>query len=212
MNEPREAQVVLAAIRERRSVKQVQPDPVPRELIEQLLEAAVWAPNHHLTQPWRFFVLTGEARVALGEVLARDPALAPDKRAVIRQKPLRAPVLIAVAVEPDPKRPLLDEIAAGAAAVQNLLLAAHALGLGAIWRTGRAIEDPAVKAFLGLPDRAVLLGFVYLGFPAVVPEPPARRPAQEVTVWFDAETTRSALARALAPGEVAPSPSDGPST
>lgn len=192
-----QADAVLAAIRERRSVKQVRLDPVPRDLIEQVLEAAVWAPNHHLTQPWRFFVLTGSARDALGEVLARDPALSADKREAIRQKPLRAPVVIAVAVEPDPRRPLLDEIAAGVAAIQNMLLAAHALGLGAIWRTGRAIEDPAVKAFFGLSDRAVLLGFIYLGFPATVPEPPARRPASECTIWFDAATTAAARARAL---------------
>lgn len=192
-----EARAILTAIRERRSVKRVRPDPVPRELIERVLEAAVWAPNHHLTQPWRFFVLTGAARLALGDVLARDPALSPDKREVIRQKPLRAPVVVAVAVEPDPNRPLLDEIAAGAAAIQNMLLAAHALGLGAIWRTGRAIDDPAVKAFFGLSDRAVLLGFVYLGFPAAVPEPPARRPASDCTVWFDTALAQDALARVL---------------
>jgi len=192
------AEAVLATIRNRRSVKQVRPDPVPRELIEQLLEAAIWAPNHHLTQPWRFFVLTGEARVALGEVLARDPALTPAKREAIRQKPLRAPVLIAVAVEPDPARPLLDELAAGAAAIQNMLLAAHALGLGAIWRTGRAIEDPAVKEFLGLSDRAVLLGFVYIGYPAALPEPPARRPASTCTEWIVAERAAAARDRLLA--------------
>lgn len=191
----RQAELVLSAIRERRSVKQVRPDPVPPELIEQVLEAAVWAPNHHLTQPWRFFVLHGEARAALGEVLASDPTLSPSKREAVRQKPFRAPVIVVVAVEPDPQRPLMDEVAAGAAAVQNLLLAAHALGLGAVWRTGRAVENPAVKRFLGLSDRAVLLGFVYLGFPAAVPEPPPRRPARAVTVWFDAETARAALAR-----------------
>ncbi|MDW8059410.1 MAG: nitroreductase [Thermomicrobium sp.] len=193
-----DARAVLDAIRGRRSVKQVRPDPVPRELVEQLLEAAVWAPNHHLTQPWRFFVLTGEARVALGEVLARDPGLSPSKREAIRQKPLRAPVVIAVAIEPHPDRPLLDEIAAGAAAIQNMLLAAHALGLGAIWRTGRAIEDPAVKTFFGLSDRAFLLGFVYVGFPAAVPEPPPRRPVSECTVWFDVERARAALELVLA--------------
>jgi nitroreductase len=193
-----EARAVLTAIRERRSVKKVRPDPVPRELIEQVLEAAVWAPNHHLTQPWRFFVLTGAARLALGDVLARDPALSPDTREVIGQKPLRAPVVVAVAVEPHPDRPLLDEIAAGAAAIQNMLLAAHALGLGAIWRTGRAIEDPAVKAFFGLSDRAVLLGFVYLGFPATIPAPPARRSAGDWTVWFDDVTAAAGRARVLA--------------
>ncbi len=195
------ANVVLSTIRERRSVKALLPDPVPRELVEQVLEAAVWAPNHHLTQPWRFFVLTGDARHALGEVLASDPTLSPAKREAARQKPLRAPVVIAVAVEPAPERSLLDELCAGAAAIQNMLLAAHALGLGAIWRTGRAVEDPAVKRFFGLSARALLLGFVYLGYPAAIPAPPPRRPAAECTVWLEDSGVGQEVRRVLPEGE-----------
>jgi len=201
-----DAQAILAALRERRSVKAMRPDPICPELVMQVIEAATWAPNHHLTQPWRFFVLTGEARAALGEVLARDPSLSPTKREAVRSKPLRAPVIIAVAVEPDPKAQLLDELSAGAAAIQNMLLAAHALGLGAIWRTGRAIEDPGVKQFLGLPEHAVLLGFIYLGYPAVVPNVPDRRPAAEVTMWIDGQHAADALQRVLASNAISGSP------
>ncbi len=188
---------VLEAIRGRRSIGRVRPERPPKGLIEQLLEAATWAPNHRLTEPWRFFVLAGDARDALGEVLARSQAVAlaaagrdgPDVAAAVekaRGKPLRAPVVIAVAVVPDtgPKTVEIEEVAAGAAAVQNLLLAAHALGLAAMWRTGEPAYDPAVKAFFGLPPTAHLLGFVYVGYPKDAPARVGRAPAAGRTRWL----------------------------
>lgn len=174
---------VLEAIRTRRSVGAVRPEMPPREAIEAILEAATWAPNHRLTEPWRFFVLTGSARASLGDVIARAQT-ADHERA--RAKPLRAPVIIAVAVEPavGPKIVEVEEIAAGAAAVQNMLLAAHALGLAAIWRTGDACYDAAVKTFFDLPPAAHLLGFVYLGYPAAVSMRARHTPAAELTRWL----------------------------
>jgi nitroreductase len=185
------AEAVLAAIRARRSIGKVQVERPPREAIERLLEAATWAPNHHLTEPWRFFVLAGESRRALGEVMARalvgepetDVARLAFERAAA--KPLRAPVVIAVAVEPaGGKVPEIEEVAAGAAAVQNLLLTAHALGLAAMWRTGEAAYHPAVKAFFGLGPEAHLLGFVYVGYPASEPPVRDRTPASQHTRWL----------------------------
>ncbi|GBD17449.1 Putative NAD(P)H nitroreductase YdjA [bacterium HR26] len=182
---------VLELLRTRRSMPRVQPACPPREVIEQVLEAAVWAPNHHLTEPWRFIVLTGEARRELGEAmargkLAREGTVDPPKLDALRRKPLRAPVIVAVGVIPASREPEveIEEICAGAAAIQNLLLAAHGLGLAAMWRTGEAAFDPEVKAFLGLPPAAHLLGFVYLGYPAGEPPRRTRRPAAEVTTWL----------------------------
>ncbi|HKG25442.1 MAG TPA: nitroreductase family protein [Thermomicrobiales bacterium] len=170
---------VLEAIRTRRSTGKVRQDPLPREVIEELLEAASWAPNHHVTQPWRFVVIGGEAREALGEVMGRSKVARLDPSAVDRDaeyerakgKALRAPVIIAVVVEvADGSTAVeIEEIAAGAAATQNLLLAAHGLGLGANWRTGDPAYDPSVKAFLGFKPADHIIGFVYLGYPAVVP-------------------------------------------
>jgi nitroreductase len=164
---------LLAAIHARQSVSKVRPDPLPHELIERLLDAAVQAPNHHRVRPWRFIVLTGAARVRLGEVMAHSlAARLPEAPAVVleaeRQKPLRAPVLIAVGIDPpdQPKVVEIENICAGAAAVENLLLAAHALGLGAMWRTGAPATDPAVKSFLGLRPEQHLIALVYLGYPA----------------------------------------------
>jgi nitroreductase len=185
---------VFEAIRTRRSIGAVSQELPPREVIEEILEAATWAPNHRLTEPWRFIVLAGSAREAFGEATARgkvkhliesgQPWQADFDRA--KAKALRAPVIIVLAVEPQigPKVIEMEEITAGAAAIQNMLLAAHALGLGAIWRSGEACFDPGVKAHLGLPESAHLLGFVYLGYPLATSIRAKRTPSRELTRWI----------------------------
>jgi nitroreductase len=167
---------VLLALKSRRSTPRVQAHEPPRDVIEAVIAAATWAPNHYLTNPWRFVILTGEARTRLGEAMARacrkrlddpDSVEAVPLLEKERRKPLRAPVIIAVAVVPSdlPKSLEIEEVAAGAAGVQNMLLAAHSLGLGAMWRTGWPAYDPEIKQFLQLPATAHLLAFVYLGYP-----------------------------------------------
>jgi nitroreductase len=109
---------VLDAIRNRRSVGMVRQDPVPRELITTLLDAAVWAPNHRLTEPWRFFVLTGEARAAMGEAIAArleaDGGATAGALDAARTKLLRAPVVVVVAQvdRPDNEEKDLEDYAA----------------------------------------------------------------------------------------------------
>jgi nitroreductase len=182
----------LDAIQTRHSIPKVKPDSVSRDLIVRLLDAAVQAPNHHHTRPWRFVVLTGSARARLGEVmtqsLRKQKGELPDSALdVERAKPLRAPVLIAVAVEKsmDPRVLEIEDLCACAAAVENLLLAAHALGLGAMWRTGSAARDPRVKQFLGLAPDWPLIGFIYIGYPDTQPDFPARPSAQDRTSWLE---------------------------
>ena len=178
---------VLEAIQSRRSIGRVRPERPPRAMIEEIIEAGTWAPNHRLTEPWRFIVLAGTAREALGEAMAALlPAEAPEAEvAKERAKPLRAPVVIAVAVEPatGPKIVEMEEVTAGAAAIQNMLLAAHALGLAAQWRTGNAAYSPTIKTHLGLPEAAHLLGFVYVGYADGPPSTMRRRPAASLTRW-----------------------------
>jgi len=198
---------VLETIRGRRSIGKVRPECPPRALIESVIEAGTWAPNHRLTEPWRFIVLAGAARRAFGSVLVEshaakrsraagrdDEATLAEARAAeakVAMKPLRAPVVIAVAVEPTigPKIDEAEELMAGAAAAQNMLLAAHALGLGAIWRTGDPIYDPAVKAFFDLEPSAHLLGFIYLGYPDGAPPQRQRTPAAQFTRWLGWDDT-----------------------
>lgn len=182
----------LSAIHSRFSVPEVSPEVVPRGLIEQLLSAAVQAPNHYRVRPWRLVVLTGEARGRLGDVMAasfqhRFPDSEPKALDKERGKPLRAPVLIAVGVDaPDDPRVIeIENICAAAAACQNILLAAHELGLAVQWRTGDAVRDPLVKEFLGFKPEQKVIAFLYIGFPAH-PLASYERPGfGERTVWME---------------------------
>ena len=182
----------IEAIVSRHSIAKVKPDPLPRDLIEELLYAAVQAPNHYRVRPWRFVVLTGKSRESLGEVMAQslkknNPDLPESAMEIERAKPLRAPVLIAVGVDkPADMRILeIENICAVAAAVENLLLAAHAEGLGAMWRTGTAVRKPEVKKFLGFTANQELLSFIYIGYEDQS-VPPAERPSfEDRTTWMD---------------------------
>ena len=184
---------VLEAIRTRRSIGKVLPDRPTRQEIETILDAATWAPCHHLTHPWRFIVIAGDERHELGKVMAKSKirrmidegrdTSGEEERLIA--KALRAPVIIAVGVEPAEGAKIvpIEEIEAGAAAVQNMLLAAHGIGLGAMWRTGDPAYDPEVRNYLGLSERGSLLGFVYVGYPAVSKVRENHVPFESVTTW-----------------------------
>jgi len=187
---------VFEAIQQRHSEGNVRSDPVPRELVEKMLSAAVQAPNHYKVRPWRFVVLSGGALNRLGDVMAESfkkhsPDLRPDALAAAMEKerslPLRSPLLIAVGVDmpEDPRTMDIENICAAAAAVENLLLAAYALGLGAKWRTGKAAEDVEVKQFLGFAPQQHLIGFIYIGYPEKEALPPERPSFEDRTVWME---------------------------
>ncbi|MCE9646768.1 MAG: nitroreductase [Chloroflexi bacterium] len=180
------------AIHGRMTISKVKPDSIPRETIEKLLSAAVQAPNHHKVRPWRFVVLTGNGRKKLGDVMAasfldRNPATPPEGLDKTRALPLRAPVVIALGVDKpaDSKIVEMENISAASAAGMNILLAAHALGLGAIWRTGEWARDSRVKVFLGFDPDQHILGFIYIGHPDLVPEPYVRQGFEDRTTWVD---------------------------
>ncbi len=183
---------VFEAIHTRHSIGQVKPDPVPRELIEKILSAAVQAPNHYKVRPWRFAVTTGAGREKLGEAMAQStklskPDATEDDLQKDRGKPLRAPVVIAIAVDKPglTKAKEIENVCATAAAVQNMLLAAHALGLGAMWRTGPSATDPAIKQFFGWEADQHLIGFVYVGYPLEVASRHERPSFEDRTVWLE---------------------------
>ena len=183
---------VLQAIHHRQSVGKVKPDPLPRDVVERLLDAAVQAPNHHKVRPWRFIVISGEGRNRLGDLMAeslrqRKPEILEEGLAAERAKALRSPVIIAVGVDKPTESKVveIENICAAAAATQNLLLAAEGLGLAAMWRTGPAATDPAVKAFLGLQADQHIIGFVYLGYPESERPTPERPGFEDRTKWLD---------------------------
>jgi nitroreductase len=183
----------LEAIFSRHSVPNVRPDPVAREVVERLLAAAAQAPNHYKVRPWRFVVLQGAARERLGDLLAQilkeeHPELAESGLDKERAKPLRAPVLIAVGVgkAEDSRELPQEDLCAAAAACENLLLAAHSLGLGGMWRTGAPVSNPRVKAFLGLDPDQPLIGLLYIGYPNENQPPAAERPSfEDRTNWME---------------------------
>jgi nitroreductase len=142
------------------------------ELLREILEDAIWAPTHGLTQPWRFHVFSAGARTRLAEGLESlyDRLTAPsersgDKRAKLRANVLGAAVTIAVAarIEPGGRITELDEIAATSCAVQNILLSAHQRGLGSFWATPPVSCTPEFAEWLGLDANHRCMGLVYLG-------------------------------------------------
>ena len=182
---------LLDAIHSRHSVGKVKPDAVSRDIIEKLLDAGAQAPNHYKVRPWRFVVLTGEVRNRLGDVMSasqrdRKPDLPPEAFDKTRALPLRAPVLIAVGVDKPAEEKVLEieNIAAASAACQNILLAAHGLGLGAIWRTGEWARDSKVKEFLGFAPDQHVIGFLYVGYPEFLPEAAPRPSFEDRTLWM----------------------------
>jgi nitroreductase len=194
MNDTVNAQIVSVrnVIKQRRSIGQMTDEQPTREQIEQLLEAATYAPNHHLTEPWHFFVLTGAARAELGKVLAEslkahmeEPTSKKGQFQLLKEcnKPLRAPVVITVAVKGVAEHEeFLERVEATAAAVQNMLLAAQEMGLATIWRSGKVSHDPQVKGWFGLANEDHIVGFIYVGFP--------KSPRQErIPTHFSHKTT-----------------------
>jgi nitroreductase len=183
---------VEEAILTRRMIPKVAERRPEKEDIEALLAGAVRAPNHFLTQPWRFVVLTGDALDELGEAMAErviqerqgDPEL--ERRVQLEmQRPRRAPVILTLIYVPsDDERAIVveDRYAVGAA-MQNILLMAHARGLGAYLRTGPAAEYEGVKRHLGLKEGEEIAGFIYLGFPEDDRPLTERTDAAELTEW-----------------------------
>lgn len=165
------------AIRLRRSVKpeHMSPEPLDPQLLERCFESANWAPSHGLTEPWRFIIFQGPARLALGEAILStmqtdgQPLGHDDPRREKIMKKLRtAPACVAIVCAPSDKANIVEheEIASVAMAVQNLTLAARALGVASFWSSGSKAFHPNVARFLGLEGRERCLGFLYLGRPA----------------------------------------------
>jgi nitroreductase len=169
---------IFDLVKRRRSIGKMTGERPTREQIEQLLEAATHAPNHHKVQPWKFIVMAGNAREELGTVMAKSLAsrleeTSSDKaRAVLnkeRSKLLRSPVVIVVVAEipHQPKVLEIENIEATSAAVQNMILVAEEIGLACMWRTGDAAYDPHVKQWLGLASGEHIVAFLYVGYPAI---------------------------------------------
>jgi nitroreductase len=162
---------VETAIRTRRTHKQYGAEPVAEAVVRELVELARWAPNHKLTNPWRFRLLGAETR-------ARIDALVPEQEVA---KLRRAPTLLLVTALQSEDPVLAEEdVQAAAAAVYAILLGATARGLASYWRTPGCFREPEVRAVLGLAENEVVVSLVHLGPPASDPPAKERAPVDEI--------------------------------
>jgi nitroreductase len=158
---------VLRAIRERRSIRAFKTDPVEPEKLEAILEAGRWAPSGKNTQPWRFVIVESqEKRQQLGQLVTQMD--------MIRT----APVTIAVLLDTEAGYDRIKDIQAIGACAQNMLLAAHSLGLGACW-IGR-VRDEQVERVLGVGEHEELMMLIPIGYPAEFPPPKERKPLADL--------------------------------
>lgn len=196
---------VFSAIQSRRSIRYYTSEAVPRPVLERLFEAACWAPSAHNRQPWRFAVVTTETTKAtlahaMGEQLRADRLADNDPLPVVEADVARshrritggsAIIVICLSMNdmdkyPDARRQNAEHTMAvqGAAmAAQNLMLAAHAEGLGACWLCAPLFAPQAVQDILGLPRDWEPQGLLTLGYPESEPKPKARKPVETVVAW-----------------------------
>lgn len=167
---------VEEAIRTRRTHKAYRPEPVDRALLEELLDLARWAPNHNLTNPWRFRVVGPAALERLKEAGGSESAAKFD----------RAPTLVvcSCALGGDPVQDE-EDLHAAACAAYIVLLAAHGRGLAGYWRTPEVLRTPEGRAAVGIPDGERFVGLIHLGHPIQEQRTPERAPADQVVEFLE---------------------------
>jgi nitroreductase len=170
---------VDAAVRTRRTHKAYRPEPVDAGTLDELLDLARWAPNHHLTNPWRFRIL-GPAS------LERLKAAADAAKPGSARKLDRAPTLVVVscALTGDPIQDE-EDLHAAACAAYIVLLAGHGRGLATYWRTPEVLRTPEGRAAVGMPDDERFVGLLHLGTPVQEQSPPERAPADQVIEFLE---------------------------
>jgi len=183
------------AIAARTSTRAFADQPVPRAVLERLLAAAVRAPNHKLTEPWRFAVLTGKSAARFAELKRAhratrfaDPAAPEAAKAIDKthREALGTPafVVLMCAVSDDAVR-REEDYASVMMAAQNLMIAATAEGLGSYLRTGGIMEDAGLKALVQLPAGYRIVAIVSLGYPATPQEAKKRSDPAGKALWLD---------------------------
>lgn len=174
---------VQRAIFERRTIKKFKPDAIPLETLEQLLDVAVWAPNHKMREPWRFIIITGNARASFVRILEEESLKGKDavpmKEAKIAHW-LSIPAYVVVVQQEDPRPQIREEdFAAVSALIQNFQLAAWEQGIGTLWNTNKHIYNPVLREAIGVTLGEKIVGVIQAGYPAHVPAAMERTPAKE---------------------------------
>ena len=165
---------------------------IHKEIVEDVLNNAIWAPTHGNTQPWRFTVFMGEKREELSSFLSnlyKEKVSEEDfnemKYNKLKNRPLMASVVIAIQMTPDKRGKIaeIEEIEAVACAVQNMYLTSTAYGIGGFWATPKLISTPEMNSFLNIDKNDKCLGLFYMGYPEIDWPKSHRKPLEYVTTW-----------------------------
>ncbi|OXS58379.1 nitroreductase [Cohnella sp. CIP 111063] len=172
---------VAETLRQRRTIRQFKPDPVPFPLLLELLDTANWAPNHGLREPWRYILYQGEARsefteAVLGSMSAEDKAKYAEQR--IRDYAV-IPCHLIVVMKEDPRQKQWEEdFGAACGWIQSFQLAAWERGIGVVWKTNPYIYSPHFRRAVGVADGEKVVGVLHVGYPDLIPDPRPRSPAE----------------------------------
>ena len=181
-------------LRERRTVHTFADRPVSLDLVEQMLETAVWVPNHKMTQPWRFIVVQGEGRQRLANIARKvgerkggeDPAKREEMAQRFYDRFSNVPMYVEVVIEESEKETTREEDYASASCIiHNFSLLAWEQGLGLVWETYPLLNNPEFREALGVRPNEKIVGSLHLGYPALVPEAKPRIPAGERLTVID---------------------------
>ncbi|HLP12391.1 MAG TPA: nitroreductase [Flavobacteriales bacterium] len=186
---------ITEVIKNRRSIfpEQYSERKVAREIIEKMLNNAIWAPTHGMTQPWRFKVFMEDGLKKLSDNLSRlyretTPAekFMQSKFDNFVNRPLKSGAVIAICMQRQETEKIkeIEEVEAVACAVHNMHLTLTAYGIGGYWSTGGATYTEEMKTFLGLGAKDKCLGFFYVGYPAIEWPKASRKPIEYVTEWI----------------------------
>lgn len=187
---------VNGLIKDRRTIypKDYSDRKVQKEIIESILNNAIWAPTHGKTQPWRFRVYMNEGRQKLSDLFVEQYQqhtskdnfrLSSEKK--LKERPLQASVVIGVWMERQKEEqiPEIEEIAATACAIQNMLLTATGYGIGSFWSTPKFIYSESFRNVYGIGPNDRMVGFVYLGYPEIEWPKGQRKPIEYLTEWIE---------------------------
>lgn len=166
---------VFKVIQERRSIKKFKSDPVPTDLICELLNVSVWAPTHRMREPWRFILFAEEGKRIVAEAISENGKKARDPELL-----MQVPLYLMVVMKEDPRqREWEEDYAAVCTLIQNFQLAAWECGLGVIWKTEPFTFQPAFRESVGVKPGEKLIAMLQIGYPEIIPEAQPRTPAEQ---------------------------------
>ncbi len=185
---------ITEVIKNRRTIypEQYTERKIHKEIVEDVLNNAIWAPTHGKTQPWRFQVFMNESRNELSSFLSglyaeqyQGEAFNEIKFNKLKNRPLQSPVVIAVTMTPDVNKKIseIEEVEAVACAIQNMYLTCTAYGIGGFWSTPKLMYTQEMNSFLELKEGEKCLGLFYMGYPAIDWPKGQRKPIEYVTKW-----------------------------